>query len=92
MTMTAPMHADPTVPFPKPPDKRITEEELRVHARHLGIDPEFIKVQDLNAPDCVTVTIGKPDGRTIRRVVPRDRWDVPEYRHSLIRNLGVILA
>jgi hypothetical protein len=43
-------------------------------------------------PDCITIIIGMPDGRSLRRVVPRESWDDPAYRESLIRDMGLILA
>lgn len=71
---------------------RISNEELNNHAAQLGIDASLINVQDIVTPDCVTITIAKPDGRSLRRVVPRECWEDPEYRSSLIRDMGLILA
>ena len=71
---------------------RISRDELSSHAANLGIDTSLIKVDDIVTPDCVTVTIGRPDGRSLRRVVPRECWEEPEYRASLIRDMGLILA
>ena len=71
---------------------RMSDDELRTHARFLGIETELLDVQEINAPDCVTVKIGKPDGRTLRRVVPRECWNDARYRNSLIRDMGLLLA
>ena len=84
-----------TPPKPQPKaarQNRISSDELSNHAAHLGIDTSLIKVDDIVTPECVTVTIGRPDGRSLRRVVPRECWEEPSYRTSLIRDMGLILA
>ena len=86
----------PTTPEPQTQASenpgRLSTEELNNHARLLGIDAGLIQVQDINMPDCITIIIGMPDGRSLRRVVPRESWDDPAYRESLIRDMGLILA
>ncbi len=71
---------------------RVSADELNNHARQLGIETDAIKIRDIDQPDFVTVTIGKPGGRSIRRVVPRECWEEPAYRSSLIRDMGLLLA
>lgn len=66
-------------------------EERVVHARNLGIAPELIQVRTADEAR-VTITIGKADGRSMRRAVPKASWEDPKYRCSLIRDMGVMLA
>ena len=61
-TMT--LNAQPTAAR----SRRISRDELSNHAANLGIDTSLIKVDDIVTPDCVTVTIGRPDGRSLRHL------------------------
>jgi len=77
---------------PASSQERMGPEELKQHARTIGVPPELIKVQDNLTPDCVTVAIRKPDGRTMRRIVPRESWSEPAYRSFLIRDMAALMA
>lgn len=89
-TMTTTTTIQPTSPTNQ--SEPMGEEEHTRLAAQIGVDVGLIKVQDHAFPDSVTVTIGRPDGRSLRRVVPRDCWEEPAYRSSLIRDMGLILA
>lgn len=89
ITVTTPKTLTPAATGPQ---SRLSQEELAMHAQRLGIAAELIQVRDLNAPDCVTVVIGKPDGRSLRKVVPRTSWNEPAYRRSLLQDMGLMLA
>jgi len=67
-------------------------EELAIHAEKIGTSVDLINVQDISMPDFVTITIGKPDGRKLRRVIPRECWEEEAYRASVLREMASILA
>ena len=51
-----------------------------------------ISIDDSSTPDLVTVKIERPDGRSLRRSVPRECWTDLNYREALIADMKVMLA
>ena len=89
--MAAPPFAPSPSPDDAPPaDASLEADELVAHASSIGTSPDLIKIQA--SPESVSVAITKPDGRTVRRVVPRECWDDHSYRSSLMRDMGSLLA
>ena len=51
-----------------------------------------ISIDDSSTPDLVTVKIERPDGRSLRRSVPRECWADLNYREALIADMKGMLA
>ncbi len=49
-------------------------------------------VDELSTPDLVRVTVAKPDGRSVRKNVPKECWAQCSYLKSRIANLCTLLA
>lgn len=53
---------------------------------------DLITVDEITTPDLVRITVAKPDGRSVRKNVPKECWAQSSYRKSLIANLCTMLA
>lgn len=53
---------------------------------------EKVIVDELSTPDLVRITVAKPDGRSVRKNVPKECWAQSSYRKSLVSNLLTMLA
>jgi hypothetical protein len=66
------------------------DADVRRHPSQFGRSAGLSK--EAEAADCITITIGRPDGRCLSRVVPRVSWEEPASRTSLLRDMGLLLA